>query len=179
MARKVAKKKTAAKKKTTSRAKSTGRKATRSTRAKSASKTKKKTATRAKAKTTSRTAKTTRTATTKAAAPAKLPKSRRATKPRNGQTLAYTQSEFLDNIKEFCGLPKKAEAKEIWEDISAFITDSLKKGYRIPLVGLGKMYVRKSKARMGRNPATGEMIHIAAKKRVRFTPAKALKDSVL
>jgi len=139
---------------------------------------KKKTATKKK----SAARKSTASRTVKAAKPAvqaKAAKSRKATKPKNNSTLAYTQSEFLDNIKDFCGFAKKAEAREIWEDISAFITDSLKKGYRVPLVGLGKMYVRKSKARMGRNPATGEMIHIAAKKRVRFTPAKALKDTVL
>lgn len=93
--------------------------------------------------------------------------------------MSYTQSEFLDNLAQFCGLDKKSQAKELWEDVSLFITDALAKGYRVPLVGLGKMYVRKSKARMGRNPATGEIIHIAAKKRVRFTAAKALKDSVL
>jgi len=140
---------------------------------------KKKTATKKKSAARKSTASRTVRAAAKPAVQAKAAKSRKATKPKNNSTLAYTQSEFLDNIKDFCGFAKKAEAREIWEDISAFITDSLKKGYRVPLVGLGKMYVRKSKARMGRNPATGEMIHIAAKKRVRFTPAKALKDTVL
>jgi nucleoid DNA-binding protein len=57
--------------------------------------------------------------------------------------------------------------------------DSLKRGYKIPLMGLGKLYVRESKARTGRNPATGEMIHIPKRKRVRFTAAKALKERVL
>jgi DNA-binding protein HU-beta len=55
----------------------------------------------------------------------------------------------------------------------------LKKGYKIPLLGLGKLYVRKTKARMGRNPATGEPIHIPSKKRIRFTASKSLKQAVL
>lgn len=113
------------------------------------------------------------------AAPKPVVKANKATKPKNGSTLSYTQSEFLENLRAFCGLDKKAQAKELWEDTASFITDALKRGYRIPLVNLGKMYVRKSKARMGRNPATGEIIHIAAKKRVRFTASKALKDAVL
>ncbi|RMD86626.1 MAG: HU family DNA-binding protein [Candidatus Dadabacteria bacterium] len=79
----------------------------------------------------------------------------------------------------FCGLEKRSQAKELCEDLNALISECLKKGYRIPLMGLGKMYVRKSKARMGRNPATGEPIHIPAKKRIKFTASKALKEAVL
>ena len=106
-------------------------------------------------------------------------KLRSATRPKNGNTLSYTQSEFLENIKGFCGLPKRAMAKEICDDIASFVKDSLKKGYKLPLLGLGKMYVRQSKARQGRNPATGEIIQISAKKRVRFSAAKTLKEAVL
>jgi nucleoid DNA-binding protein len=112
------------------------------------------------------------------AAPA-TPKTRTATRPRNSSTLSYTQSEFIENIRGFCGLAKRSAAKELCEDIALFIKDSLRRGYKIPLLGLGKMYVRQSKARMGRNPATGETIQISAKKRVRFTAAKALKEAVL
>lgn len=108
-----------------------------------------------------------------------LPKVRTSSKPKNGTPPSYTQSEFLENIRAFCGLAKRSEAKVLCEDIASFIKDSLKRGYKIPLLGLGKMYVRQSKARMGRNPATGEVIHISPKKRVRFTAAKALKDAVL
>ena len=108
-----------------------------------------------------------------------VPKVRVASRPRNGNTLSYTQSEFLENIKNFCGLPKRSQARELCDDIANFIKDSLKKGYKIPLLGLGKLYVRETKPRMGRNPQTGEIIHIGAKKRVRFTAAKALKEAVL
>lgn len=121
----------------------------------------------------------TKKATPMKAAPVPVKNIRSASKPRNGRTLSYTQSEFVENIKSFCGLTKRSQAKELVEDIALFVKDSLKKGYKIPLLGLGKMYVRQTKARQGRNPATGETIQIAAKKRVRFTAAKALKEAVL
>jgi DNA-binding protein HU-beta len=46
-------------------------------------------------------------------------------------------------------------------------------------MSLGKLYVRETKARQGRNPATGEVISIPKRKRVKFTAAKALKERVL
>lgn len=107
-------------------------------------------------------------------------KVRSAVRPRSSSTPpSYTQSEFIENIRAFCGLTKRSEAKEIIEDIAAFIKDSLRRGYKIPLLGLGKIYVRQTKARQGRNPLTGETINIPSKKRVRFTAAKALKEAVL
>ena len=108
-----------------------------------------------------------------------IPKVRSASRPRNGNTNSYTFSEFVENVKSFCGLAKRTQAKELIEDLQALVRDSLKKGYKIPLLGLGKMYVRQTKARVGRNPATGETINIPAKRKVRFTPAKALKEAVL
>ena len=115
----------------------------------------------------------------KPAAPKKAPKVRKATKPKNEKTLSYSQSEFIENLRGFCGLDKRSQAKELCEDISLFIKDSLRKGYRLPLMGLGKLYVRRTKPRMGRNPATGETIQIPSRKRVRFVPAKSLKEAVL
>lgn len=106
-------------------------------------------------------------------------KARVSSKPRNTSTLSYTQSEFVENVRAFCGLGKRSEAKQIVEDIAAFVMDSLRKGYKVPLMGLGKLYVRETKARQGRNPATGEVINIPKRKRVKFTAAKALKERVL
>ena len=115
----------------------------------------------------------------KAATATAAPKARAASKPRNSSTYSYTQTEFVENIRAFCGLTKRSEAKQVIEDIALFVMDSLKRGYKIPLMGLGKLYVRESKARTGRNPATGEVIQIPKRKRVRFTAAKALKERVL
>ena len=110
---------------------------------------------------------------------APVAKAKISTKPRNTSTLSYTQSEFVENVRAFCGLNKRSEAKQLVEDIANFVMDSLKRGYKIPLMGLGKLYVRETKARTGRNPATGEVIQIPKRKRVRFTAAKALKERVL
>ena len=111
--------------------------------------------------------------------PEVVAKTRKASAPKNTNTLSYTFSEFIENVRGFCGINKRSQAKEMVEDIALFVKDSLKRGYKLPLLGLGKIYVRKSKARIGRNPATGEAIDIPARKRVRFTAAKALKEPVL
>lgn len=111
--------------------------------------------------------------------PEPVVKLRKVTTPKNTNTMSYTFSEFVENVRGFCGLMKRSEAKVLVEDIALLVKDSLRRGYKIPLFGLGKMYVRKTKPRQGRNPATGELIDIPARKRVRFTAAKALKEAVL
>ena len=74
-------------------------------------------------------------------------------------------------------LSKKA-AEAILGDLVDRITKHLKKGERIRIVGLGILQVRKRAARMGRNPATGEAIHIKASKKVAFRAAQELKEAV-
>ncbi|MGZ6242920.1 MAG: HU family DNA-binding protein, partial [Candidatus Binataceae bacterium] len=59
------------------------------------------------------------------------------------------------------------------------VTKTVAKGDPVAISGFCKFYRRDSAARMGRNPATGEAIKIPARTRLRFTPAKALKDAVL
>ena len=65
------------------------------------------------------------------------------------------------------------------DDLKAVSVGEVKKEGSIRFVRLGIFRKGKLKARMGRNPATGEQIKIPARTRLRFTPAKALKDSVL
>ncbi len=103
-------------------------------------------------------------------------KAKVAIKPNNEATLSYTQIEFYDNVKAFCGLEKRNQAKELCDDIASFILDALSKGYKVPFLGLGKLYVRKTKARVVRNPSTGETVHLKARNRVRFAPAKSLAN---
>ena len=74
-------------------------------------------------------------------------------------------------------MSKKA-AETLLTDLVDRITKHLKKGERIRIVGLGILQVRKRAARMGRNPATGEAIHIKASKKVAFRAAKELKKAV-
>ncbi|HQH26739.1 MAG TPA: HU family DNA-binding protein [Oligoflexia bacterium] len=105
------------------------------------------------------------------------PKKVKLAKPKNG--VQFTQAEFFQSLNEACGLESRKQAKEVFESFAGMLQAALKKGYKVPLPGIGKIQVRQSKARIGRNPATGEEIKIKAKKRVRLTPSKALKDAVL
>lgn len=98
-------------------------------------------------------------------------------KPKNGQQ--YSQSELFECIQQACGLESRRIAKDVYQGFAGMIQAALKKGYKVPLPGIGKIQVRQSKARMGRNPMTGESIHIPARKRIRLTPSKALKEAVL
>src|ERR1700747_1756581 len=72
----------------------------------------------------------------------------------------------------------KKEAEGFLGGTVALIVKHLKKGDRIRIVGLGILQVRKRAARLGRNPATGEAIHIKASKKVAFRAAKELKEAV-
>jgi DNA-binding protein HU-beta len=73
---------------------------------------------------------------------------------------------------------KKTQANAMLMDMVVAIAKSLKKGKRVRLNGLGILQVRKRKARMGRNPATGEAIKIKASKKIAFRAAKELKQAV-
>ncbi|HYB91519.1 MAG TPA: HU family DNA-binding protein [Candidatus Binataceae bacterium] len=89
-----------------------------------------------------------------------------------------TQSQVAAHLAEKVGLSKK-QAKATLEELTGLVVRELKKEGSLRLAGLGIFRKRQSKARMGRNPATGEAIKIPARTRLRFTAAKSLKDSVL
>ena len=88
-----------------------------------------------------------------------------------------TKTELIQALAETASLEKK-QAKAFLEGLTVLVEKNVKKGGEVPLKGLGKFRVVKRKARMGRNPATGEPIKIAAKTVVKFTVAKALKDLI-
>ncbi len=89
-----------------------------------------------------------------------------------------TQSQVATHLAEKVGISKK-QAKSALDELSNLVVRELKKEGSLRLAGLGIFRKRKSKARMGRNPATGAQIKIPARTRLRFTAAKALKDAVL
>jgi DNA-binding protein HU-beta len=72
----------------------------------------------------------------------------------------------------------KKEAQAAVDCVFETIKKSLKKKDAVTLVGFGTFKVDKRKARIGRNPQTGEAIKIKAKKVPKFVPGKALKDTV-
>ena len=73
---------------------------------------------------------------------------------------------------------RRSSPKRVLGDLVTLTTQHLKKGDKIRLTGLGILQVRARPARMGRNPATGESIKIAASKKIAFRPAKELKEAV-
>lgn len=89
-----------------------------------------------------------------------------------------TQSQLAAHLADKVKISKK-DAKGVLEELTTLVVRELKREGSLRLAGLGIFRKRKTKARMGRNPATGEQIKIPARTRLRFTPAKSLKDSVL
>jgi DNA-binding protein HU-beta len=89
-----------------------------------------------------------------------------------------TQAQLTAYLAEKVGITKK-QTKSTLDELTAVIVRQLKKEGTLKLAGLGVFRKRKTKARVGRNPSTGEQIKIPARMRLRFTPAKSLKDAVL
>jgi DNA-binding protein HU-beta len=87
-----------------------------------------------------------------------------------------TKSQILTTLAETVGLTKK-QAGETLEALVALAYKNAKNSFTLP--GLGKLVLVNRKARIGRNPATGATIKIAAKKVVKFRVAKAAKDAIL
>ncbi len=88
-------------------------------------------------------------------------------------TLKHLAADIADEQE----LSRK-QAEAILTGLVERITNHLKKGERIRIVGLGILQVRTREARMGRNPRTGEEIPIKASKKVAFRAAKELKEAV-
>jgi DNA-binding protein HU-beta len=88
-----------------------------------------------------------------------------------------TRTELIAALADTAKQEKK-QAKAFLDALVAVVEKNIKKGGEVPLKGMGKFRVAKRKARMGRNPATGEAIKIPAKTVVRFTVAKSLKDLI-
>ena len=82
-----------------------------------------------------------------------------------------TQSQVAAHLADKVGITKK-QGKAALEELTALVVRELKKEGSLRLAGLGIFRKRKTKARMGRNPATGEAIKIPARTRLRFTPPK-------
>jgi DNA-binding protein HU-beta len=72
----------------------------------------------------------------------------------------------------------KAQAGEAVDAVFDAVTESLKKGDEVRLVGFGTFAVSHRKASTGRNPATGAEIKIPASNQAKFKPGKGLKDAI-
>ena len=88
-----------------------------------------------------------------------------------------TQTQLVRHLAEKCELNNKVARGFLDELAKTAIAETKKNGVFV-LPGLGRLVKANRKARMGRNPATGEAIKIAAKTVVKFRVAKAVKDSI-
>ena len=89
-----------------------------------------------------------------------------------------TKSQVVAHLADKAGVQKKAAAT-ILEALAALATKEVKGGGQFVVPGLGKAVKAHRKARVGRNPQTGEPINIPAKTVVKFRLAKAFKDAVV
>ena len=87
------------------------------------------------------------------------------------------KSELIDAVASASDL-SKADASRAVDGMIAAVTEALKSGDQVTIVGFGTFLVRERGARTGRNPRTGEMINISASKAPAFKAGKALKDAV-
>ena len=89
-----------------------------------------------------------------------------------------TLKQLATDLSQLHQLPKK-QAETVLGDLIAHITKHIKRGAKVRVPGFGILMVKRTSARMGRNPATGETIKIPAKKKVAFRVSKDLKAAVL
>ena len=89
---------------------------------------------------------------------------------------AMTKSQIADSIAQKVGIPKKT-AVEVLAAMAELAYAEAKNAFSMP--GIGKLVLVDRKARMGRNPRTGEPIQIPAKRVVKFRVSKVCKEAVL
>ena len=88
-----------------------------------------------------------------------------------------TKAELVEAVAKSASIPKAAAEKAVGAFINT-VSNALKQGDRVTLVGFGSFEVSQRQARTGRNPQTGKEINIAEAKVPKFRPGKALKDSI-
>jgi DNA-binding protein HU-beta len=87
------------------------------------------------------------------------------------------KGELIDAVAAAADL-SKADAAAAVDAVVATVTDTLKKGEQVSIIGFGTFSVKERAARTGRNPQTGQVIEIKASKAPGFKAGKALKDAV-
>ena len=87
------------------------------------------------------------------------------------------KAELIQAVAATSGLSKK-DAEVALTAVLDSITDALKAGDKVSLVGFGNFVVKARAERIGKNPQTGEAITIAASKAPAFVAGKALKDAI-
>lgn len=87
------------------------------------------------------------------------------------------KTDLVNAVSEKTEMSKKDSTAAV-DAVFESITESLKSGDKVQLIGFGNFEVRERSARKGRNPQTGEEIDIKASKVPAFKPGKSLKDAI-
>ena len=93
-------------------------------------------------------------------------------------TTRMTQTQLVRQVAEQCEVSNKT-SRAFLDSLAAMAVAEVKKNGVFVLPGIGRLVRVDRKARIGRNPATGETIKIPAKKVVKFRVAKAAKDAIV
>ena len=88
-----------------------------------------------------------------------------------------TKADLVDAIYKRVGFSKKESAK-IVELVFDIIKETLEQGEKIKISGFGNFVVRDKRARIGRNPQTGEEIEISARRVLTFKPSQVLRNAL-
>ena len=92
--------------------------------------------------------------------------------------IRMTKDQLADAVMKVTGMEHKAEAQRVVEAVFDTITKTLGRGEDVAITGFGTFRVVKRAAREGRNPKTGEKIHINASVKPKFRAGKVLKEAV-
>jgi nucleoid DNA-binding protein len=87
------------------------------------------------------------------------------------------KGELVDAVATDAGI-SKSQAQAAVDSVVENVTEAMKGGQKVTLVGFGTFSTSERAAREGRNPQTGKSIKIPAKKVAKFTPGKALKEAI-
>ena len=93
----------------------------------------------------------------------------------NKKEAKMNKKQLIAKISSSMNL-SKVDAERQFDGITEIILSCLKNDEQVKIAGFGTYKVAKRKARVGRNPRTGEQIQIGASQKVKFLPAKALKE---
>ena len=116
----------------------------------------------------------------KKAAPKKATKKAAPKKaaPKKAASGKMTQTQIIAALADSCDLNKKV-VKDLLDEMAGLAVKETKKNGVFTVPGIGRLVKSERKARIGRNPATGEQIKIPARKVVKFRVAKAAADAIV
>ena len=88
-----------------------------------------------------------------------------------------TKADIIESVYEQIGFSKR-EAADVVETLFETMKSTLEAGEKIKVSGFGNFVVRNKRARVGRNPQTGEVISISQRRVLTFKPSQVLKDAL-